>query len=125
MVKNKVKENRAVFVAVSVTVLTIYSLLLIVPLLWAVNSALKNSLDLYENVFGLPTKIKPENFLQAFTKISVPINTVSGSRPVNLIEMFYNTIFYAGVGTLIVEFSRCVCAYCVAKYRKYTYVCSQ
>ncbi len=119
MVNNKVRENRTVFVAVSVTVLTIYSLLLIVPLLWAVNSALKNSLDLYENVFGLPTKIKPENFLQAFTKISVPINTVSGSRSVNLIEMFYNTIFYAGVGTLVVEFSRCVCAYCVAKYRKY------
>ncbi len=117
--KNRIKENRVVFATVSVTVLTIYALLLIVPLLWALNSSLKTSLDLFENVFGLPEKYKFENFLQAFTKISIPINTEYGSRPVNLIEMFYNSIFYAGVGTLVVELSRCVCAYCAAKYRKY------
>ncbi len=117
--KSKIKENRLAFAIVSVTVLTIYSLLLIIPLLWAVNSALKNSLDLYEDVFGISKDPIFGNFLQAFTKISIPINTSYGSRPVNLLEMFYNSIFYAGVGTLIVEMSRCVCAYCVAKYRKY------
>jgi len=109
------------FAILATLFLTIYSLLLVLPLFWAVFSSLKLQIDFIETVFAWPKYgFKFENWLEAFTKISITVksaSSVTGTRPVQLIEMFFYSLVYSVCTGFIGVFSRSACAYVVAKYR--------
>ena len=98
--------------------IALYSLTLILPLIWAVFSSLKVSIDFQNTVFAWPKYgFHLENWYNAFFEIELNVMTAKGPRDVYLLEMFGYSIIYS-VGTAFIAcFSRSACAYVVAKYR--------
>lgn len=88
----------------------IYTLLLIFPLLFALNSALKNGdMDYLENLNRITTHPRFMNFIEAFTQLEI-----SG---VTFGEMFLNSIWFSVGTTFFNIFSSMCLAYGVAKYK--------
>ena len=88
----------------------IYTLLLIFPLLFALNSALKNGdMDYLENLNQITTHPRFMNFIEAFTQLEI-----SG---VTFGEMFLNSIWFSVGTTFFNIFSSMCLAYGVAKYK--------
>ena len=112
--KKEKKSGMAIFATV---VMSIYSLLLVVPLLWAIMCSFKSMTDFGLNPFGLPNRWNFDNYLKAFTELNVMVESGGTSRRVNLAEMFANSLYYAIVCAFIGQFTRAACAYCAAKYR--------
>lgn len=88
----------------------IYTLLLVFPLLFALNSALKNGdMDYLENLNRITTHPRFMNFIEAFTQLEI-----SG---VTFGEMFLNSIWFSVGTTFFNIFSSMCLAYGVAKYK--------
>ena len=88
----------------------IYTLLLIFPLLFALNSALKNGdQDYLENLNRITTHPRFMNFIEAFMQLEI-----SG---VTFGEMFLNSIWFSVGTTFFNIFSSMCLAYGVAKYK--------
>ena len=88
----------------------IYTLLLIFPLLFALNSALKNGdMDYLENLNRITTHPRFMNFIEAFTQLEL-----SG---VTFGEMFLNSMWFSVGTTFFNIFSSTCLAYGVAKYK--------
>ena len=106
------------FLIGATVVIAVYSLTLILPLLWAMFSSLKVSIDFADTVFAWPKYgFHPENWYNAFYEIEINVMVSKGTRNVYLLEMFGYSLLYC-VGTSFIScFSRSACAYVVAKYR--------
>lgn len=113
-------SQKSVFGIVSTALLAVYAFLLIFPLCWALVTAMKERLDFRANPMGLPAVWYPENFLIAFQKAFVIVDTEKwGRHAAYLPEMFLWSLIFA-IGTTIVNVgSRCCTAYIMAKYKKY------
>lgn len=87
----------------------LYSALLIYPLVWGILSSLKGAVEYYDNVFGFPQEWKFSNYITAFREIS--------DGGTSLLQMFWNSLWFAGGSALItVEFTT-IFAYVLNKYR--------
>lgn len=113
------KEKRATFAIVSTIIMAIYSFTLVFPLLWAILSSLKGANDFVLRPFDLPSRWRFEHYVDAFTKLTVKIETGNTSRRVYLAEMFGYSLYISIVFALVAEFSRAACAYCAAKFRNH------
>ncbi len=113
-------SQKSVFGIVSTVLLAIYAFLLIFPLCWALMTAMKERLDFRANPMSLPAAWYPENFLIAFQKAFVVVDTEKwGRHAAYLPEMFMWSLLFA-IGTTIFNVgSRCCTAYIMAKYKKY------
>ncbi len=115
------KERRSVFGIVSTVLLGIYAFSLIFPLLWAMYSAFLGRLDFKSNpIFGAPAiqGFQPSNFVQAFKELQVTVRSWDGGvRPAYFLEMMFNSVVWSIGSSVVAEFSRCMCAYVVAKFR--------
>lgn len=117
---SKLERNKKLtpFAITATILLTLYSFLLIFPLLWAVFSSLKLQIDFINTVFAWPKfGFQWGNWIKAFVEIEVPVLSSSGSRNVQLYEMFFYSLVYAVSTGLIGVFSRSACAYVAAKYK--------
>lgn len=110
-------QKRTAFAIVATVLLTVYALLLVLPLCWTVFSSLKTMRDFNSNPFGWPQYgFHLSNYGETLKSLYVVIFTDSGSRQVLLPEMFLNSIIWAVGSSLVAEFTRSACAYVVAKF---------
>lgn len=118
--KTKVKSSNKIFGTISVTILSIYSFLLIFLLVWAFMSSFKTQMDFNSNPW-LPQSgdyygWHPENYVTAFKLFKVRLYNLPGKQYANVVGMFINSVLYAGGGSLVVVFVTCLMAYCCSNF---------
>ena len=115
------QSQKSIFGIVSTVLLSIYAILLIFPLCWALMTAMKERLDFIFNPIGLPSEWHPENFITAFEKAFIVVDSEKwgGRHTAYLPEMFMWSVIYAFCTTIVNVMSRCCTAYIMAKYKKY------
>lgn len=88
--------------------LAIYAFTLIYAMVWAVLSSLKTQTEFSTNLIGLPRDWQFGNYLQAFRSVQ------AGGH--NMLEMFFNSLWYSCGGALLGVIASSMVAYVVAKY---------
>ncbi len=89
--------------AVSHTALTIWSLIVILPLLWTFMSSFKTSSEIFASPFALPSQWRFDNYVRAWTEAGI------GSY-------FLNSVIVVGSALVIVMVLGAMCAYVLARY---------
>ncbi|MDQ6753422.1 MAG: carbohydrate ABC transporter permease [Actinomycetota bacterium] len=89
--------------AVSHTALTIWSLIVILPLLWTFMSSFKSSSEIFASPFALPSVWHFDNYVRAWTSAGI------GSY-------FLNSVIVVGCALVIVMTLGAMCAYVLARY---------
>lgn len=115
MIKQKI--HKQIIPMIFFILLIIYTISLIIPLIWTILTSLKSQMDFYLNPFKLPSKPMFENYLLVFKDMYREIMTPSGPRKVFLIELFFNSILYSVGCTFISILVQSTSAYVCAKYR--------
>lgn len=114
------KAKRTPFAIFAVCLVGLYCLSLVAALLWAGFSSTKHLLDFEESPFGwYEHGITFKNYVDAFTRLYVPISTENGTRYVYLLEMFGYSVVWAVGTAFVMTASRCICAYVCAKFSKF------
>lgn len=102
------------------SVLILYSVSLLLPILWGLSTSLKTDLDFYLNPFWLPDgwfwNWQWSNYSYAFMNFVVKVEAGAGFRIIYMEEMFLYTILYALGCAFFQSFVCCVVAYMVAKF---------
>ena len=111
------KGEKAVYAAAFV-LFTIYSLVLILPILMIFLSSFKDSLVYNEELFNgtiykFPEEFYFSNYVRAFSLMKVPL----GVREVGLLEMVYNTLWISFASSIIVIFAQVAIGYICARYK--------
>lgn len=114
MIKQKIYKQ--ILPTIAFIVMCLFTITLIVPVIWAIVTSFKSNLDFIRNPFGLPEKWHFENFITVFEKMYISLDMETGSRPVYLPELFMNSFLWSIANAFTTVFSRCVVAYVVAKY---------
>lgn len=92
-----------------ILILFVYAVSLFMPLLWALNSSLKDQVEYSTyNLNGLPENWLFENYGNAFTALKIGNN--------NFFSMIINSVWYSIGGALIGIIVSSMVAYVVAKY---------
>jgi N-acetylglucosamine transport system permease protein len=105
-----VSENRSVWsggdkavAATSHVLLSIWSIIVIVPFLWVVLSSFKTTKEILASPFSLPAHWKFDNYVHAWTD--------AGIR-----QFFVNTVIVVGVALVLVMMLGSMCAYVLARF---------
>lgn len=88
---------------VSHTMLVIWSLLVVVPLLWTVIASFKTSEEIFSSPFGLPATWNFDAYVRAWTEAGI------GSA-------FFNTVVVVGIATFLTTTLGAMCAYVLARF---------
>ena len=91
------------FGVIANVVLTIWALLVVLPLLWTFYSSFKNSREILTSPFSLPEKLNVENFVTAWTEAGIG-------------RFFGNTLIVVGGALFLVMLLGSMCAYVLARY---------
>lgn len=118
----KVKRNNLCFVIISTALLTIYSILILYPMIWAFFSSFKSRLDFLYNPEGFPKDLyggwQFVNYSTAFRVLFVSVSTsAGGTRPVYYPEMLLNAVIYTVGCTFVSLFSHTVTSYIASRYK--------
>ncbi|MCL5070018.1 MAG: carbohydrate ABC transporter permease [Actinobacteria bacterium] len=82
----------------------IYSLIVLVPVSWAVVSSLRTSIDFFTNPFGLPSKFLYQNFISAWNESNVAI-------------YFRNSLFLTVVSVFLIVLVSSFAAYALTRLK--------
>ncbi|WP_427015811.1 carbohydrate ABC transporter permease [Pseudarthrobacter sp. P1] len=105
IIKRKPKDtpgDRAV-AGVSHVMLSIWALIVILPLLWTVLSSFKTTSEIFASPFGLPASFNFKNYATAWTSASIG-------------TYFLNTVIVVGLALLIVMVLGSMTAYVLARF---------
>ncbi|ATG51275.1 sugar ABC transporter permease [Brachybacterium vulturis] len=91
------------FGVIANVVLSIWALLVILPLLWTFYSSFKNSREILISPFSLPEKLNFDNFVNAWTEAGIG-------------RFFGNTLIVVGGALFLVMLLGSMCAYILARY---------
>ncbi len=102
----KAKETKGdkTVAAVSHTMLLIWSLIVILPLLWTLMTSFKTTREIFASPFSLPEHWNFDNYVSAWTTAGI------GSY-------FVNTIIVVGFALVIVMVLGAMCAYVLARFK--------
>lgn len=92
-----------IFTVIAQVVLTIWALVVILPLLWTAFSSFKSSGEILSSPFSMPEKWNFENFTTAWTEAGIG-------------RFFGNTILVVGGALFLVMLLGAMCAYVLARY---------
>lgn len=115
-VKNKIRMGISVSSVIIFIILILYSVSLLLPLLWGFVTSFKDDFTFMMKPFGLPDPWLYQNYLDALTKFKVSAEYGAGTRQVYMPEMFLNSVLYAGGCAFTATLIPCVTAYMTAKY---------
>jgi len=96
------RGDRAV-ATVSHTVLAVWTVLIIVPLLWTLLSSFKTTSEIFASPFSLPKKWSFDNYVSAWTTAGIG-------------RYFFNTVVVVGCALVIVMILGAMCAYVLARF---------
>ncbi|MBQ1443246.1 MAG: carbohydrate ABC transporter permease [Renibacterium sp.] len=85
------------------TILVIWSVIVVLPLLWTVMSSFKTSSEIFASPFSLPTVWRFENYARAWTDSGIGAS-------------FLNTLIVVGCALLLVMLLGSMCAYVLARF---------
>ncbi|MET4618930.1 N-acetylglucosamine transport system permease protein [Arthrobacter sp. 2762] len=89
--------------AISHTALTIWSLIVILPLLWTFMSSFKTSSEIFASPFALPSQWRFDNYVKAWSEAGIG-------------NYFLNSVVVVGSALVIVMVLGAMCAYVLARY---------
>jgi N-acetylglucosamine transport system permease protein len=92
-----------VVATVSHVVLAVWSLLVLVPLLWTLMSSFKTSSEIFASPFKLPAHWNFDNYVSAWTTVGIG-------------RWFLNTVIVVGCALVIVMILGSMCAYVLARF---------
>lgn len=118
----KIKNKMNWFNSILFTMLAIYSLSLLLPILWGIFTALKDVGEFNKNVVGLPNghiwewkwSNIPYIMNNFYVEIVSPLNEI---LYIDFLHQIINTFLYAGGGAFVTTFVCCTMAYCSSKYK--------
>ena len=84
-------------------VLSLWSIIIIVPLLWTVMSSFKTTKQIFASPFSLPKKISFDNYVHAWTTAGIG-------------GFFVNTVIVVGIALVVVMMLGSMCAYVLARF---------
>lgn len=107
---NKIKRGKgeSVFMWIMFALFLFYALSVILPFLWTIMNSLKSNGEFFENWNSFPSRLKFENYADAFEKINY--------NDTNLIGMFFNSLILTVENTLAAVIFPLMTAYVIAKY---------
>ncbi len=117
--KNKrgFSPGSVIFKSVGVILLIVYTILILVPLFWALSVSLK-SLDGFVTNPLLPNEFKISNYKEAFKLLYVNVYYDNGtSDKIYMAGLFANSILYSVGSAFAYTLAPCMMAYVVAKYK--------
>jgi len=114
MIRQKISKQ--ILPTIALIIMILFTISLTIPVLWAIITSFKSNLDFIRNPFGLPKKWMWKNFITVFEKMYITQDMESGSRPVYLPELFFNSFIWSIGSAIPTIMSRCMVAYVVAKY---------
>ena len=115
--KTKMSRKMDAFEIVLYVIVTIYCLSMIYVLIFGLINSLKDATDYeWNNPFGLPSKEFGwhfDNYAKVLTEFKV---FTLGGNEVYLMQMFFNSLFYAVFMSLFCMATQIITAYAIAKY---------
>ncbi len=121
--QNKIKHKPSVLAISSLIVLILYSLILVLVLIWALEfSFVDYQNDIYFNrengrsFLVLPSTFNFDNVEKVFSHMKKTVPYGLGTRDVMLPEMFLNTILYALGVSFFSTLAPCIMGYITAKF---------
>jgi N-acetylglucosamine transport system permease protein len=90
--------------AISHTVLVIWSLIVILPLLWTLMTSFKTTREIFASPFTLPADWNFDNYVSAWTQEGIG-------------NYFLNTVIVVGFALVVVMVLGAMCAYVLARYK--------
>lgn len=103
MRKEKMTPGDKVVGGVSHVVLGIWSIIVILPMLWTLFTSFKNSEEIFASPFSLPENWNFDNYVNAWSKY-------------NFGQMFLNTVIVVSVSLVLVMLLGAMCAYVLARF---------
>jgi len=85
------------------TVLVIWCILVIAPMLWTVLSSFKTNTEIFSEPFGLPASWSFENYANAWTQAQIG-------------QAFFNTVVVVGSALVLVMLLGAMCAYVLGRF---------
>lgn len=112
------EKHSKIFTVIGLIIFGLFSIALIALMFWGVITTLKSTREFRINkLFGLPESWEIKNYITAIQYFEYEIQTEDGGmRMVGIIEMLFNTILYAGIGTLMYVLCHYIVAYCTATF---------
>ena len=118
--KTKIRASDSVFKTVVFLVLALYTLLMVVLIVWGLFSALKTVDEFRTNSlwlpYGWPWEWSWNNFVSVFMNFEVPIYPNGIPATAYFENMLLNTVLYVVVGAFLLAFVPCIMAYVTAKF---------
>lgn len=102
--RNSRNSDGAGFSALHHVILSLWALLVILPLLWTVYTSFKTSREILTNPFGLPETMQFSNYSRAWEEARIG-------------DYFLNTLIVVGLALIIVMLLGAMCAYVLARFR--------
>jgi N-acetylglucosamine transport system permease protein len=100
--KNITTAERAVSVSSHVA-LSIWAILVILPLLWTLMTSFKTTSEIFASPFNLPAKLQFGNYIDAWNTAGIG-------------KFFFNTLFVVGCALVLVMLLGSMCAYILARF---------
>ncbi len=91
----------------------VYSLSIVLPLLWAISTSLKDSVDFATNEFGLPEEWHFENFRIVLSKLKIR----EGRYEYDAADMLMNSFSYSVIGSFVGVFWVTLVAYIMGRFK--------
>lgn len=114
----KFKFKSEIIFIIMFVILVLYVSSLMFMFLWGLMTSFKDAFEYRYNIIGLPEAWKFENYLTAFSSIQVKVQNANREfKMVGVLDMYANTILYAGGSALASAFIPCITAYLCAKFR--------
>lgn len=99
--------------------LVVYSLSIIIPFIWSIFASFKNIIEFSLYPFELPKNYRFENYINAFSKLYIPVPYEGSFRKVYMWEMLFNSVVYSLGCTIMATLTPCLTAYVVVKYNNW------
>lgn len=112
------KRNISILNVSLFLILTIYTISLIWPLIWAIFTSVKEQYDFLYNPLGLPKQFVFKNFGTVLDKFEVNAIVDGIQVKQGIGNMLTNSLLYSGGAALMATFIPCITAYVTAKFPK-------
>ena len=115
----KIKNNRNVFTWITVILLSLYSLTMILPLLWGFIQTFKDGMIEWEFInFGFPEEWIFDNYeLAVTTALKIYVQDGAGGHFVYTPTMLFNSLLLSISWTIVSVFAHMLVAYACARYK--------
>lgn len=96
--------------------LIVYSISMLLPLVWGVFEALMDGNKLDSTIIPFPSDWKFSNFIDAWNHFYVPVQSPEGTVYPTLVYMFVYSLVYAVGSAFVATFVQCLVAYLTSRF---------